>query len=133
LIFQKTTVEAEKDVTITEEVVAEKEEAQADLEEEVQHQEVVAEVSVLEKKVDSEATEDLLQDVKVVFHLTDQLEKVDLEAIEVQLQKENQVLFKEKNEHPDVQEEALINQQVVHLMMLKQKDQEKVNYFKCQK
>jgi hypothetical protein len=58
---------------------------------------------------------------------------VDLEAIEVQLQKENQVLFKEKNEHLDVQKEVLINQQVVHLMMLKQKDQEKVNYFKCQK
>jgi hypothetical protein len=94
---------------------------------------VVAEVSVLEKKVDSEATEDLLQDVKVVFHQTDQLEKVDLEAIEVQLQKENQVLFKEKNEHLDVQKEVLINQQVVHLMMLKQKDQEKVNYFKCPK
>ena len=119
LRFLKTTVEAERDVTTTEEVVAEKEETQADLEEEVQHQEVVAEVSVLEKKADSEATEDLLQDVKVVFHLTDQLEKVDLEAIEVQLQKENQVLFKEKIEHQDVLKDQMINQQVVHLRLLK--------------
>lgn len=79
-------VEVATDVTTTEEVVAEKEEAQADSEEEA-----VAEVSDHEKRAVSEVTEVQLQ------------EKVASEAKEVQTdQEENRVLFKEKAAHQDV-------------------------------
>ena len=102
--------EAEKDATITEEVVAVNVEAQEDLEEEV----LPEEASDQEKKVDSEAIEIPLQERNVQ---TDQEEKEDLVAM--QLQKKHQVLFKEKNVRQDVQKVQLINQQVVHLRLLK--------------
>jgi hypothetical protein len=107
----RTTEEAEKDATITEEVVAVNAEAQADLEEEVLQEEA----SDQEKKVDSEAIEIQLQERNVQ---TDPEEKADLIAIAL-LKKENQVLFKEKIEHQDVLKDQMINQQVVHLRLLK--------------
>jgi hypothetical protein len=107
----RTTEEAEKDATITEEVVAVNVEAQEDLEEEV----LPEEASDQEKKVDSEAIEIPLQDQNVQ---TDQEEKADSIAIAL-LKKENQVLFKEKIEHQDVLKDQMINQQVVHLRLLK--------------
>jgi hypothetical protein len=81
-----------------------------DLEEEV----LPEEASDQEKKVDSEAIEILLQERNVQ---TDQEEKADL--IATVLQKKHQVLFKEKAVHQDVQKVRLINQQVVHLRLLK--------------
>jgi hypothetical protein len=106
----RTTEEAERDATITEEVVAVNAEAQADLEEEV----LPEEASDQEKKVDSEAIEIPLQEQNVQI---DREEKADL--IATVLQKKHQVIFKEKAAHQDVQKVQLINQQAVHLRLLK--------------
>lgn len=124
-------VEAAKDVTITEEVVAEIEEAQADLVVEVQHQEAVAEVSDQEKKAVSEVTEVRLQE-KADLEATEaqRQEKVVLEATEMLLQEENRVRFKEKKEHQDVLKEIPTDRQVVLLTMLKPEGQEKANALK---
>ena len=119
LRFLKTMVEAVKDVTITEEVVAVNAEAQADLEEEVL---VVAEASGQEKKADSEATEMMLQEPNV---LTDQEETVSIAT--APLQKENQVLFKEKAAHRDVLKVQVTSRQVAHLKLQKAEDQERAN------
>jgi hypothetical protein len=109
----KTMEEAEKDAIITAEVVAVNEEAQADLEEEVLQEEA----SDQEEKVDLEAIEIQLHDPNAQ---TDQEEKADL--IATVLQKKHQVLFKEKAVHQDDQKVQLINQQVVHLRLLKAED-----------
>jgi hypothetical protein len=85
-------------------------EAQADLEEEV----LPEEASDQEKKVDSEAIEIPLQEQNVQI---DREEKADL--IATVLKKKHQVLFKEKAAHQDVQKVQLINQQAVHLRLLK--------------
>lgn len=121
--------EAVKDVTTTEEVAADLvvEEAVADLE----AIEILAtEVRLQEAEVSDqeliETKEVLLLEEKADFHLTDQQEKADLKA---QLQEENQVLLKEKVLQ-DVLKVVLIDQQVVHLTMLKLEDQEEVNSIK---
>jgi hypothetical protein len=115
-----------KDVTITEEVVAEKEEAQADLVEEA-----AVEVSDQEKKVVSEVTEVRLQEKADSEAIEIQLqEKAVSEVTEMLLQEENQVPFKEKKEHQDVLKVVLTDRPVVHLTMLKQEDREKANAFK---
>ena len=105
-------VEVATDVTTTEEVVAEKEEAQADSEEEA-----VAEVSDHEKRAVSEVTEVQLQ------------EKVASEAKEVQTdQKENPVLFKEKAAHQDVLLKAIpTDRQDARLKRLKTVDREEAS------
>lgn len=117
-------VEAVKDVTITEEMVAE--ETQVDLE--------VKEVQVVKEEVevsDQEvvATEIHLQDVKVIFHRIDLQEKADLEVIE-NLQKENQVHLKEEKERQDVLKEVLTDLQVVLSTKQKQEDLEEAKLFK---
>lgn len=112
LRFLKTMVEAAKDVTITEEVVAEKEEAQADL-----AVEVAEEVSVQEKKVVLEAIEVRLQ------------EKAVSEVTEMLLQEENRVLSKEKKEHQDVRKAITKDLQDVLLKQLKTEDREKAKLF----
>lgn len=121
--------EAVKDGTTTEEVAADLvvEEAVADLE----ATEILAtEVRLQEAEVSDqgriETKEVRLQKEKADFHLTDQQEKADLKA---QLQEENQVLLKEKVLQ-DVLKVVLIDQQVVHLTMLKLEDQEEVNSLK---
>lgn len=121
--------EAAKDVITTEEVAADLvvEEAVADLE---AIEILVTEVRLQEAEVSDqeqiETKEVRLQEEKADFHLTDQQEKADLEA---QLQEENQVLLKEKVLQ-DVLKVVLIDQQVVHLTMLKLEDQEEVNSIK---
>lgn len=121
--------EAVKDVITTEEVAADLvvEEAVADLE---AIEILVTEVRLQEAEVSDqeriETKEVRLQKEKVDFHLTDQQEKADLKA---QLQEENQVLLKEKVLQ-DVLKVVLIDQQVVHLTMLKLEDQEEVNSIK---
>jgi hypothetical protein len=97
--------EAEKDATIMEEVVVVNAEAQAE------------EASDQEEKVDLEAIEIQLQDPNAQ---TGREEKADLIAIA--LKKKHQVLFKEKAAHQDDQKVQLIDQQVVHLRLLKAED-----------
>lgn len=98
-------------MTTTEEVVAEKEEAQADSEEEA-----VAEVSDHEKRAVSEVTEVQLQ------------EKVASEAKEVQTdQEENRVLFKEKAAHQDVLKAIPTDRQDARLKRLKTVDREEAS------
>ena len=129
--FLKTTVEAAKDVTITEEVVAENAEAQVDLAVEVLLQEAVAEDSDQEKKEDLEVIEvRLLEKADLEATEAQHQEKVVSVATKMQRQEENQVHFKEKKEHQDVLKEALTDQPVVLLTMQKQEDQEKANAFK---
>ena len=121
--------EAVKDVTTTEEVVADLvvEEAQADSE--VKEVQVAKEEALEVSDQEVVVTEVLLQDVKVVFHRIDLQEKADLEAKEVhQLQEENQVLLKEKAALQDVLKEVLIDQQVVHLTKLKLEDLEEAKF-----
>ena len=114
LKFLKMMVEAVKDVTITEEVVAEREEARAD-----SAVEVVAEVLAQEKKVVSEAIE---------VHLP---EKAVSEVTEMRLQEENRVLFKEKKERQDVLLKAIqTDRQDAHLKRLKTEDREKAKAIK---
>ena len=115
-------VEAGKDVTITEEVVAANDEVPVDLEEEVL---AVAEVSGQKKKAVSEVIEALLLGQNVQ---TDQEEKAD-STVKAQLQKENRVLFKEKKEHQDDLQKVLTSQLVVHLMMQRQEDRGKAKAF----
>lgn len=121
--------EAVKDVTTTEEVAADLvvEEAVADL---GAIEILVTEVRLQEAEVSDqeqiETKEVQLQKEKADFHLTDQQEKADLKA---QLQEENQVLLKEKVLQ-DALKVVLIDQQVVHLTMLKLEDQEEVNSIK---
>lgn len=98
-------------MTTTEEVVAEKEEAQVDSEEEA-----AAEVSDHVKKAVSEVTE--------VQHQ----EKVALEAKEVQTdQEENRVLFKEKAARQDVRITIPTDRQDVRLKRQKTVDQEEAS------
>lgn len=121
--------EAVKDVTTTEEVAADlvAEEAVADLEEiEILATEVRLQEAEVSDQEPIEMKEVQLQKEKADFHLTDQLEKADLKA---RLQEENQVLLKEKVLQ-DVLKVVLIDQQVVHLTMLKLEDQEEVNSLK---
>ena len=119
--------EAVKDVTITEEVLAVVSEVIEILV--VENAEIlVAEVSGQEKRADSEAKEARLQEkavseAKEAQVQTDQEEKVV--SIAIVLQRKHQVLFKEKKEHQDVLKVQVINQQVVHLKLLKAEDQEK--------
>ena len=115
----KMMAEAVNDVTITEEVVADSEV----IEIQVANAEVlVVEVLVQEKKADLEATEIVLLEPNVQ---KDQEEKADL--VEMQLQKENQVPFKEKKERQDDLVELLIDQREDLLMMPKQEGQGKAN------
>jgi hypothetical protein len=118
----KTMAEAVNDVITTEEVVADLEVTEIQVvNEEVQ---VVA-VSVQEKKVvDSEAIEIVLLEPNVQ---TDQEEKVVLVAM--QLQKENQVPFKEKKERLEDLVALVIDQREDLLMMPKQEDLEKAKTF----
>lgn len=121
--------EAEKDVTTTEEVAADLvvEEAVADLEAiEILATEVRLQEAEVSDQEQIETKEVRLQEEKADFHLKDQQEKADLKA---QLQEENQVLLKEKVLQ-DVLKVVLIDQQVVHLTMLKLEDQEEVNSIK---
>jgi hypothetical protein len=112
-------------------------------------EEVVNDVTTTEEVVaDSEATEIQVENVGVqVVAVSDQEKKVDLEVIEIvllepnvqkdqeekavlvamQLQKENQVHFKEKKEHLEDLEELVTDQREDLLMMLKQEDLEKAN------
>lgn len=116
--------EAVKDVTITEEMVAE--ETQVDLEvKEVQVTKEEAEVSDQEVV----ATEVHLQDVKVVFHRIDLQEKVDLEMIE-NLQEENLGLLNEEKERQDVLKEVLTDLQAVLSTKQKLEDLEEAKLFK---
>ena len=101
--------EAEKDVITTEE-------AQVDLE--LRGSLLAVAVLGLEKKVDLEAKE----------ALKDRGGKVVLKAKVVQ--KNHQVLFKEKAAHQDVQKVQLINQQADRSKPQKVEGREKVNIFK---
>ena len=115
-------VEAVKDVTTTEEVlvVSEVIEIQAENEEVL-----VAEVSDQEKKVVSEAKEAQLQEKAASEAKKVLLQEKVVLFQKVLVQKENQVRHKEKKEHQDVLKVQVINQQVVHLKLLKAEDQEK--------
>lgn len=115
LKFLKMKVEAATDVTITEEVAAEKEEAQADSEANA-IQVVTENLQVALVQEATEATEMLRQNVKV-----------DSEATEI-LQEENQVHFKEKKERQDVLKVITTDRPDVHLKLPKTEDQEEANF-----
>jgi hypothetical protein len=108
--------EAVKDVTTTEEVVAD-----------LVAEEALVVLEVKEAEAEKEKAQEVLdQEVEEieVRHLD---VKADLEAKEVhQLQEENQVLLKEKKELQDVLKEVLKDLLAVHLMKQKLKGLERV-------
>ena len=113
LKFLKMMVEAENDVTITEEVRVVNAEVQVDLVEDA----MAKEAQVQEAEV---SDQEAIAQVQVV--------KADVKAdSKARLQEENQVRFNVKKERLAVLKEVQIDLQAVRLTLLKTEDQEEVN------